>query len=110
MSRSSTMANASDIPAQPLSLLVSRFDANCAALAARNTELAELLRGHQPSCEHFIGVRSGSVVLIRRQNDVPEILPDPVPPQSAKQIASSLFRTNQCTEPVAVIGMGYGWL
>src|SRR5258708_26800865 len=98
-----SVAALSTLNAQPLSLLASRFEANCRALAQRNACLAERLLQFRPTCEHFIAVQNGQVILIRQELDAPaETIPDPVPPSSARQVCLSIFRDGTCTESVAV--------
>ena len=94
---------------QPLSLLALQFKTNVDAVAARDPDLAKRLLDLPPTTK-LISTASGQVRLAERNGDAIRELPDPAPPAAARQVIGKVYPTNQCTFPVAVAGLGYGWI
>jgi hypothetical protein len=94
----------------PLESLDARFRANLLALETRDAELAERLRGLSVSRPLFIAARGDNVYLGRSGENGIELIADPVPPPSARALAARVFPNGLVTGPLAVSGLGYGWL
>ena len=95
---------------QPLRILRDQFDSNVAALAWRDTALAERMRAWQPKCDYFIGFADNNIRIATYVEGKPQLMPNPVPASSAGAIARRLFPSGKCTEPVVVAGLDQGWL
>jgi hypothetical protein len=75
-----------------------------------DTKLAEQMRDWQPQCEYFIGFADNNVRIAKFIDGRPQLLPNVVPAAAAAQIATRLFPSGKCTEPVVVAGLDQGWL
>ena len=96
---------------QPLSLLRRQFDSNLEPLRARDEALAQRLAAIEPAQSYFIASGEQQIFLGRATSGGGvDVLPNPVSPASARQIAVKLFPAGQCTEPVFVAGLDQGWL
>jgi hypothetical protein len=91
---------------QPLSLLTSQFAANVDALAARDADLAQQLRA-LPATTQLFSTATGQLRLADQAgNETADI----APPAASRQVITKVYPTGQCTCPVLIAGLGYGWL
>lgn len=95
---------------QPLESLGARFRANLGALESRDPALANRLRELSVSRPFFIAAAGDNVYLGRPGPSEIEVIGDPVPPASARTLAGRVFPGGAITGPLAVSGLGYGWL
>jgi hypothetical protein len=102
-------APAADQQWQPLSLLNGQFQANLQALRTLRGGLAEQLERLAP-LPRVLLTGHGGVRLAVRDGGSLQLLPNPVPPSAAQQIAAKLCPTGQCTGPLVVAGLDQGWL
>jgi hypothetical protein len=94
----------------PLESLAARFHANLAALERRNPLLAERLRDLRWMSPLFIAAAGDNVYLGRAGAAGIEVVPDPMPAPSARMLVAKVFPASQVTGPIAVSGLGHGWL
>lgn len=94
----------------PLELFGDRFRANAAALAPRNSTLADRLSELKPTNAWFIAARGDEVFLGREGRAGIEVIANPVSPASAREIVGGLFNRGHVHWPVVIGGLGYGWL
>ena len=90
--------------------LDARFRANLAAMESRDPALAARLRELSVSRPFFIAAAGDNVYLGRPGASGIEVISDPVPPASARMLAGRVFPGGAITGPLAVSGLGYGWL
>lgn len=95
---------------QPVRSLASVWEANVAALAMRDAQLAERLRQHAATVEYVVAGDGQRLSLASSVDGRIDPLPNPVPPASARDIARKLFPGNRCSEPVMIAGLDQGWL
>lgn len=91
---------------QPLSLLGSQFAANVEALATREPDLAQELRA-LPATTKLFSTTTGQLRLAEASGGE---IPDVAPPAASRQVVTKIYPTGQCTCPVLIAGLGYGWL
>jgi hypothetical protein len=103
------MTKSSEQHWQPLSLLASQFQANVAAVATRYPDLARALL-ELPATTKRLSTASGQLRLGERVDGTVRAINDPAPPASARQIVAKVYPTGQCTFPLVVAGLGYGWI
>lgn len=99
-----------ETPWQPLTLIRRQFIANCEALAARDPELADTLRSHAPPCEYLLHAGDDTLRIARRVAGGVEMLPNRVPPQSAKYVVAKVFPGGVYNQATLVAGVDQGWL
>jgi hypothetical protein len=95
---------------QALSELKSQFDLNVEWLAARDAAMAQAMSEHQAAQEYLVSSDGLRLQLARRSENGIEVLPNPVPPMAARDIARKLYTNGRCTEPVMIAGLDHGWL
>ena len=93
-----------------LELFDERFRANVAALSVRDPALADKLAAVKPSNPCFIAAQGDDVFLGRAGSAGIEVIPNPVTPTGARDIATGLFRRGLVHWPIVIGGLGYGWL
>lgn len=94
----------------PLESLAPRFGANLGALKTRDSELAERLEQLAVSRPFFIAAQGDHVFLGRGGSSGIERIADPVPPPAARSLARQAYPNAEVGGPLAVCGLGYGWL
>lgn len=94
----------------PIESFDARFRANLAALETRDAELAGRLRQLAVSRPFFIAAQGDHVFLGRPGPSGIERIADPVPPPAARSLGRQVFPNAEVTGPLAVCGLGYGWL
>jgi hypothetical protein len=92
----------------PLGKLSSQFDANLSALRRRNPDLAARLAAVTPSTPYRIATENDRVVLA--QGEGATVFPNPVPANSASQIARQIFPAGVYNTPLLIAGLDQGWL
>lgn len=104
------MSVAADLKWHPLGLFDQRFQANLCALRTRDAALARRLGSLRPASPLFIAVEGETVALGRMTSAGIEVLPNPIAPAAAGNMAAGLFPSGAVTWPVVIGGLGYGWL
>ena len=94
----------------PLQLLTKRFKANLAALGTRYPKLAQTLESLTPSRMYYILPGAECVMLGAGDELSIKVLPQPLPPARALELATALFRKGVCDQPLMVLGEDQGWL
>jgi hypothetical protein len=93
-----------------LKLLNNRFDANVAALASREPNLAQQLRSFKPSAVYHIRVEGDRVLLGTGPAGNVAQLPQIMTPASSMKTLGALFPQGNYNEPVLVTGEDLGWM
>ena len=91
----------------PLELFDQRFLANLSALERRDPLLASRLRELKPTLPLFVTAEDDNVLLGRSGPIGVEVLPNPVPPAAARQIAGSLFRSPRMYDRAELPGVSF---
>jgi hypothetical protein len=91
---------------QPLLLLAAQFAANVDALAACDADLAQQLRS-LPATTKLFSTATGQLCLADASGSE---MPDIAPPAASRQVVTKVYPTGQCTFPVLIAGLGFGWL
>src|SRR5579859_6745539 len=86
----------------PLQVFHERFRANLEALSSRDAELAERLAGLKPSQPLSIAAQKDDVFLGRAGSAGIEVMPNPVTPARAAEIATALFPRGAIHWPIVV--------
>lgn len=94
---------------QPLDSLKNIFDANIDALRSRDAELADRLRVLRPA-PRFLRDAGGALEIAVQHGPAMQVLPNPVAPVRAKEVAAKLCEGGVYTVPVLVAGIDQGWL
>lgn len=104
------MSLAAALTWHPLASLAERFAANLAALQMRDPQLADRLATLVIAQPFYIAAEGDRVFLGRCGESGIAPIADPVPAPSAKSLARKVFPSAAVTGPLAVCGLGYGWL
>ena len=94
----------------PLELFDARFAANIEALSGRDAALAARLSEVRLLTPFCIAAEGDNVLLGRQGAAGVEVVPNPLPPLVARDVAGNLFPQGAVNGPVAIAGLGYGWL
>jgi hypothetical protein len=94
----------------PLELFDERFQTNLAALRKRDPALADRLAELTPSVSYFIAAQGDNVYLGKPGAAGIEVIPDAMPAPAARNMLAGIFPTGNVTWPIAIGGLGYGWM
>jgi len=87
-----------------------QLDANCAALARRDTDLATRLTSHVASGHFAIAVRGNSVIIAAIDGAAATVRPCLLSAQAAHQTLEKVYPAGEYHEPLLVAGVDQGWL
>lgn len=95
---------------QRLSLARRQFEANCAALAQRDADLAGRLRSFLPAAEYVLAIQGNSVVVAQLDGTTAKVRPCLASATAAHDILAKIYPGGVCTEPLLLAGIDQGWL
>jgi hypothetical protein len=95
---------------QRLSLARRQMEANCAALAQRDAELAQRVRDFVPACEYVLAIQGNNVIIAQLEGTTARVRPCLASAAAAHDILQKIYPTGMCTEPLLLAGIDQGWL
>ena len=95
---------------QRLSLARHQLEANCAALARRDPELADRIRAFAPATPYVLAIQGNQVIVAQLDGTTARVRPCLASAAAAHEILQKVYPTGTCTEPLLLAGIDQGWL
>lgn len=95
---------------QRLNLARRQLEANCAALAQRDAELAQRVRDFVPTCEYVMAIHGNNVIIAQLEGTTARVRPCLASAAAAHDILQKIYPQGMCTEPLLLAGIDQGWL